>query len=157
MKKSNARRRRLLKLVITAPLGFIFGWEFTQAGHAEAQALLDPEASLHKLILLLGPWSTADRERGEDFAKRFVQASHTGGLYLPGSGALVQSLASRFPDGAMAISEINMRNLPGEEQALLLQLVGHIYSLIEVRFLACNDPPWGACQADRLRHTRAPT
>ena len=157
MRKFNARRRKLLKLVLSVPLGFILGWEFTRAGHAAEQSLQDPEASLHKLILLLGPWSTTDSERGEDFATRFVRASHTGGLYLPWSGELVQSLASRFPDGAMAIGEINMRNLPGEEQALLLKLVSHIYSLIEVRFLACNDPIWGACQADRLRHTRAPT
>ena len=88
MKKFNTKRRKLLKLVISVPLGFIFGWEFTRAGHAAEQTLLDPEASLHKLILLLGPWSTTDGERGEDLAKRFVQASHTGGLYLPGSGSM---------------------------------------------------------------------
>ncbi len=157
MNKYDARRRKLLKLVISVPLGFAFGCKPTQAGPAAEQPLLGPEESLEKLILLLGPWSATDRERGEDFARRFIGASHTGGLYLPGSSALVQSLASRFSNDAMAIREINIRNLPGEEQALLMQLVSQIYSLIEVRFLASNDPPWGVCQLDRLRHTRAPT
>ena len=157
MDKYNARRRRLLKLVVSLPLGFIFGWELTRAGSAAEQLFLNPEASLQKLILLLGPWSTTDRGRGEDLARRFVRSNRVSGLYLRESGKLVQSLAGRFPDGAMAISEINIQNLPQEEQALLLQLVSQIYSLIEVRFLACNDPPWGTCQADRLRHTRAPT
>ncbi len=157
MNKYDAERRKLLKLVISVPLGFAVGCEPAQNGPTVQQSLLDPEESLEKLILLLGPWSATDRQQGEDFARRFLGASHGGGLYLPGSRELVQSLASRFSDGAMAIREINIRNLPGEEQALLMQLVSQIYSLIEVRFLVSNDPPWGVCQVDRLRHTRAPT
>ena len=157
MNKYDAKRRKLLKLVISLPLGLAVGCEPAQRGSTVQQLLLDPEESLEKLILLLGPWSATDREQGEDFARRFLGARHAGGLYLPGSSELVQSLASRFSNGAMAIREINIRNLPGEEQALLMQLVSQLYSLIEVRFLASNDPPWGVCQVDRLRHTRAPT
>ncbi len=157
MNKYDAERRKLLKLVISAPIGFAVGCELAQHESIVQQSLLDPEESLEKLILLLGPWSTTDREQGEDFARRFLGASHGGGLYLPGSRELVQSLASRFSNGAIAIREINIQNLPGEEQALLMKLVSQLYSLIEVRFLASNDPPWGACQVDRLRYTRAPT
>ncbi len=157
MNKFDAKRRKLLKLVISIPLGFAAGCEPAKHAPTVKQPFLDPEESLEKLILLLGPWSTTDREQGEDFARRFLGASHGGGLYLPGSRELVQSLASRFSNGATAIREINIQNLPGEEQALLMKLVSQLYSLIEVRFLASNDPPWGACQVDSLRYTRAPT
>ncbi len=157
MNKYDAERRKLLKLVISAPIGFAVGCELAQHESTVQQSLLDPEESLEKLILLLGPWSTTDRQQAEDFATRFLGAGHAGRVYLPGSSELVQSLASRFSNGAMAIREINIRKLPGEEHALLMQLVSQLYSLIEVRFLASNDPPWGECQVDRLRHTRAPT
>ncbi len=157
MNRHDAKRRKLLKLVISVPLGFVVGCEPAQRGSTVQQTLLDPEQSLEKLILLLGPWSTTDKQQAEDFARRFLGASHAGGLYLPASSELVQSLASRFSNGAMAIREINIQNLPGEEQALLMKLVSQLYSLIEVRLLASNDPPWGACQVDRLRYTRAPT
>ncbi len=157
MKKHDAERRELLRLVVSAPLGFAVGCESVHLAPTVQLPLLGPEASLEKLILLLGPWSTTNREEGEDFARRFLGASHAGGLYLPGASEAVQSLASRFPNGAMAIREIDLRSLPGEEQALLMQLVRQLYSLIEVRFLASNDPLWGVCQGDRLLHIRAPT
>jgi hypothetical protein len=46
--------------------------------------------------------------------------------------------------------------LPADERELLVNLVSHLYSFVEVRFVVANEPPWGACQADRTRHTRAP-
>ena len=157
MNEYDARRRELLKLLISAPLGFVAGCAPAKLEFNVQQSLLSPGQSLEKLILLLGPWSTDDRVEGENFAKRFTRASHAGGVYLPRSGELVRSLASRFANEAVAIEEINIQDLPGEEQALLMQLVRQLYSLVEVRFLVSNDPPWGVCQADRLRHTRAPT
>jgi len=41
--------------------------------------VLSPEESLRKLILLLGPWPPAEKERAENFAMRFLKAEHAPG------------------------------------------------------------------------------
>jgi hypothetical protein len=148
-------RRKFLKVLISLPLAFRFGYEPRLVESAVQKTSLNPEGSLKKLIFLLGPWSPAKRKEAEDFARRFLKAKHAVNPYLPGSSALVQGLASRFPD-VTSINEINLGDLSPAERNVLMQLVKQLYSMVEVRFVAANEPPWGQCQADRLRHTRAP-
>jgi hypothetical protein len=155
MKDHDPERRQFVRLVASLPIAFAFGCDTDRNRSGEDAPPLSPEESLRKLVIILGPWRTEDTG-AEDFAARFVASSYAGGQYLPESSELVQSLASRFPDGVMAVTEVDLGGLPDEEQQLLLTLVSHLYSLIEVRFLVANEPPWGACQADRTRHTRAP-
>ncbi len=111
---------------------------------------------MKKLIFLLGPWSKDEKDKAEDFTRRFLKAKDNVGIYLPESGKLVQSLASRFPDGTMAINEINLENLPVEERELLVSLTKQLYSLVEVRFDTTNEPQWGNCQGNAKWHTRVP-
>jgi hypothetical protein len=114
---------------------------------------LSPEDSMKKLILALGPWSA--NEEAEGFANRFLNVEHAVGPYLPGSSAVVQSLAARFPE-TMKIHEIDLTSLPAEERKLLLDLATQLYSYTEVRFLVCGEPQAGECQADNTWHTRVP-
>ncbi|UCC84762.1 MAG: hypothetical protein JSW46_07535 [Gemmatimonadota bacterium] len=155
MRNHDPERRQFVKLVASLPVAFAFGCDTERYRSAADAPPLSPEESLRKLVLMLGPWRAGDTG-AEDFAARFVASSYAGGQYLPGSAEMVQSLARRFPDGEMAVSEVDLGQLPADERQLLLNLVSHIYSLIEVRFFVANEPPWGACQGDRTRHTRAP-
>ncbi len=151
---TNLNRRQFLnvgsKLVLTFPVAYAFGCA------SEKTLLLNPEDSLKKLILLLGPWPAAEKQKAEDFARRFLKAKHAVEPYLPGSGTSIQSLARRFPAETMAIREINLGQLPTKERELLVGLTQQLYSFVEVRFDVANEPPWGHCQGDRLWHTRAP-
>jgi hypothetical protein len=149
----SADRRHFLKLMVSLPVALTVGCEEDFLGTSVKKAILSPEESLRKLVLLTGPWPASHREQAEDFVRRFLR--YASGAYLPGSGGLLQSLASRLPD-AMSTKSINLGVLPEEERKLLVQLVSRLYSFIEVRFTTAGEPPWGECQADRLRHTKAP-
>ncbi len=148
-------RRKALKVLISIPMAFLIGCKSMRFKSAAQEISMSPEESLKKLVMLLGPWSSADREEAEGFVKRFLKAEHAIHPYLPNAKGLVQSLATRFP-AAMAMKEIPLDTLPPDEQKILLQLVKQLYSFVEVRFFAANEPPWGECQGDRLRYTRAP-
>ena len=150
------KRRELIKLLISLPIGIAVGCDSEQQESAIHTPLLNPEESLKKLTLLFGPWSATHKRTAERFANRFLKAQHAVSPYLPESSELVQRLASRFPAEAIALREINVRNLPAKERELFLKLVGQLYSFIEVRFLVCNEPQYGSCQTDRMMHTRAP-
>ncbi|MHC4352693.1 MAG: hypothetical protein ACYS0H_08240 [Planctomycetota bacterium] len=69
---------------------------------------------------------------------------------------MVRSLAGRFPDGIMAAEEIDLRELPGKERRLLVNLTTHLYSFVEIRFMICKQPPQGECQSGGLPYTSAP-
>jgi hypothetical protein len=56
----------------------------------------------------------------------------------------------------MALKEVEMGDLSLEERELLLTLVRQIYDLLEVRYYVSGEPPFGECQMDATRHTRAP-
>ena len=156
MKDHDPKRRELLVLLTSLPVGFVIGCEAEPRRLPAVAPVLSPEDSLRKLILLIGPWSETDKREAEDFARRFLAAKDGGGAYLPGSGELVQGLASRFPGGTMAVGKVDLRGLPAAERELLVNLVKQFYSLVEVRFRVSNEPPFGECQEDWLRHTRAP-
>ncbi len=153
-KKSTLNRRQFInlgsKVVLSLPIVSTIGCGLSKTSS------LDPKDSLKKLILLLGPWSTAEKQKADDFAKRFLDVKPYVDMYLSESGKLVQSLAGRFPDGTMAISEINLQNLPIKENEMLVNLTKQLYSFVEVRFDVAHEPPWGHCQQDRLWHTRPP-
>ena len=157
MKEYVLKRRQFLRLLISLPMGFVIGWDLERYESLVYAHTLTPEESLKKLILLLAPWPVTDNKKAEDFARRFLKSKHAFGPYLPVASKLVQSLASRFPDGTLAIKEIDLRSLPAKEKELLMKLVKQLYSFIEVRFYVCNEPPWGECQDDTTRYTRAPT
>ncbi|NIS60151.1 MAG: hypothetical protein GTO13_05425 [Proteobacteria bacterium] len=157
MKDCDPKRRQFLRLLISLPMGSVIGWNLDRYESLAYARTLTPEESLKKLILLLGPWPITDNKKAEDFARRFLKSKHAVGPYLPVSSKLVQSLASRFSDGTLAIKEIDLRSLPAKEKELLMKLVGHLYSLIEVRFDVSNWPPYGECQDDPTWYTQAPT
>ncbi len=156
MKDHDPRRRELLAILASLPIGLLVGCETESRMLPTIAPVLSPEESVRKLILLVGPWSETEKRAAEDFSRRFLQAKQAAGPYLEGSGELIQGLASRFPNGTMAVRGIDLQGLPVPERELLVNLVKQIYSLVEVRFQVCQEPPFGECQEDRLRHTRAP-
>ena len=153
-KESKLNRRRFLELSAKAALSLPV---ISLTDIVQASAFpLNPEDSLKKLILVLGPWSAKEKEKAEDFAERFLNAKHAVEPYLPGSGELLQRLASRFPAKSALVAKINLKELPAKERELLLALTRQLYGFTEVRFAAAGAPPWGECQGDPLFHTHSP-
>lgn len=149
-------RRTVLRFLLTLPLALFLGCRSRLLAPTAAAPLPSPEAALRRLVLLVGPWGEGERKQAEDFARRFLAAENAVSPYLPDSAALVQSLAGRFPAGAMAVGEIDLAALPAGERELLLQLTRQIYTYVEVRFFVNGEPSWGECQKDHMRYTRAP-
>jgi hypothetical protein len=142
------KRREFVKVLMTLPVGYAVGCRPERRSTAQE--------SLGNLVLALGPWPAADRERAEEFVARFLAAEHIVGLYLPESEAVIRSLANRFPDATMASAELDMTLLTAEERKIGTQLVQQLYSLIEVRFYISNEPRWGECLGERTRYVQAP-
>ncbi len=142
------KRREFIQVLMSLPLGYAVG--------CAAERRSPVQESLGKLVLALGPWSADDRERAEEFVGRFLAAEHIVGLYMPESNAVIRRLARRFPDGAIALMELDMATLPAEEREFALQLVQQLYSLVEVRLYVSNEPRWGECVGERTRYVQAP-
>ncbi len=157
MKEDKLNRRQVLELLVFLPVGLATGWTIGGRDQISKPTALSPEESLEKLVILLGPWSPDEKNIAEDVAKRFVNSEHAGGSYLSESSEVIQALATRFPDPESHLKRVDLRNLTNQEQELLMNLVRHLYSLIEVRFLSSNEPPAGECLMDALRHTLDPT
>jgi hypothetical protein len=143
------KRREFLKVLMSLPVGYYAAGCAVDSGTTTQ----DP---LGKLVIALGPWSEGERERAEEFAGRFLAAEQVVGLYLPDSSGAIESLAGRFPDGAMAVGELNMSSLSEEEREFVMPFVQQLYSFIEVRFDIVNEPRWGECLGERTRYTQAP-
>ena len=142
------KRREFIQVLMSLPLGYALG--------CAVERMTPGQQALHKLVLALGPWPATDRARAEEFAARFLAADQVVGLYLPEASSVVLRLARRFPDGAMAVDEVDMEGLPTGERELVVQLTQQIYSLVEVRFYVSSEPPWGECLGERTRYTRPP-
>jgi hypothetical protein len=149
-------RRTILRFLFSLPLALFLGCRPKAHPSIAEGPAPTPEEALRRLILLVGPWDEGQREQAEDFARRFLAAGSAVSPYLPASAATVQSLAGRFPAGTLAVGEIDLAALPEEERDLLLQLTRQLYTYVEIRFLVNGEPPWGECQRDNLRYTRAP-
>ncbi len=143
------KRREFIKVMISLPLGY---YAVGCAGESGTQA----QAALAKLVLALGPWSDGERERAEEFVGRFLAAEQIVGLYLPESREVIENLAGRIPDGAMAVGELDLSALSREERELVVPFVQQLYSFIEVRFDISNEPRWGECLGERTRYTQVP-
>jgi len=85
------------------------------------------EGSLKKLIYCLGPWKQG--EQVEDFADRFIK--HAAAPYLAKSKDHVNRLAARFSSSAKTVESINLQDLAAEEKYLLMDLLQHLYALVE--------------------------
>jgi hypothetical protein len=159
MSEHKIGRRKFLWLGISRPVSlpllFIIGCDSEQQKTIVNSHALNPEESLRKLLLLLGPWTPSEKEQGEDFVRRFLASEHAG-TYIPESSGLLKSLSSRFPADSMAVNQINLRKLPATERELLTNLTRQLYSFVEIRFYVSGEPPWGECQPDRTRYTRVP-
>ncbi|MHC4165933.1 MAG: hypothetical protein ACYSWQ_03140 [Planctomycetota bacterium] len=153
-------RREFLRLAVSRPVSvpilFMIGCDSPRQKAAVRAPESSPEESLKKLILTVGPWTAQEKEEADDFARRFLAAEHAVAPYLPESSKVVRSLAGRFPDGIMAAEEIDLRELPGKERRLLVNLTTHLYSFVEIRFMICKQPPQGECQSGGLPYTSAP-
>jgi hypothetical protein len=155
MSRHELKRREFLEMLMALPLGAAIACS-SEAGRPLSDVPISAQEAMKKLVRVLGPWSDAEMAQAEDFAQRFVAASHIVGSYFQESRAALESLAARFPDGVMTVAEINLGDLPGEERELVVQLTRDLYSLVDVRFFVSGIPPWGECLGDRTWHTRAP-
>ena len=142
------KRREFIQVLMSLPLGYALG--------CAGERMTPGQQSLHELVLALGPWPATDRARAEEFAARFLAADQVVGLYLPEASSVLLRLARRFPDGSLAVGEVDLGALPDGERELLVQLVQQIYSLVEVRFYVSSEPPWGGCLGERTRYTKPP-
>lgn len=148
MSGDELKRREFVQVLVSLPLGYALGC----VGERGTPAL----DSLGRLVLALGPWSTDDRERAQEFVGRFVAAEHLVGLYLRRFDGVIRSLAGRLPEGVMSIRELELSSLTPDERDFALQLAQQLYSLVEVRFHVSSEPPWGQCLGERTRYVRAP-
>ncbi len=87
----------------------------------EAESKLGAEESLNRLIYIVGPWALEDQSIAEDFAKRFLATGYAT-QYLPKSVDLIQSLSEQISNETTAVKEIDLGNIPIEEQELLVTL-----------------------------------
>lgn len=149
----NITRRRFViqssRVLAYIPLANVIGCV------SDTDSKLSPEDSLKRLIYIIGPWTLEDQLIAEDFAKRFLKTNYAD-QYLPKSVQLIQSLSKQISQETMAVKEIELVNMPKEEQELLINLSKQLYSFVEVRFYVSNEPPWGHCQGDSKWHTRIP-
>ncbi len=149
----NITRRRFViqssRLLAFIPFAGVFGCI------SETDSKLSPEKSLKRLIYIVGPWAIEDQSIAEDFAKRFL-ATDFANQYLSKSVNLVKSLSKQIPKEPTVVKEIDLNNLPKDEQELLITLTQQLYSFVEIRFYASNEPPWGECQGNPKWHTRIP-
>jgi hypothetical protein len=152
MRKHTLHRRDLLKSLIVIPAGVASGCD---SARREAP-LLSAEESLKKLLLAIGPWGAEDKEAADNFSSRFLRSEHVKSLFLAENSETVCQLASHFPQGTMALKEVNLGNFPTDQREVLLSLIKQVYDLLEVRFYVSGEPPYGECQTDTIRHTRPP-
>jgi hypothetical protein len=116
---------------------------------------LDPEESLKNLISILGPWTLEDDKIAYEFAKRFIKTEFAK-PYLKNSNLVLKGILKQIPDDHTRDHEINLTQLTDEESIMLMDLTQQLYSFVEVRFYASNEPGWGICQGDSKWHTRIP-
>lgn len=153
MSRHELKRREFLEILMSLPLGAAIACG-SETGRPLSDIPLSTQEAMKKLVWVLGPWSDTEMAQAESFARRFVAASYIVGPYFQDSR--IESLTTRFPDGAMAVGEINLGDLPAQERELVVQLTRDLYSLVEIRFFVSSIPPWGECLGDRTWHTRAP-
>jgi len=144
------KRREFIKVLMSMPVGYY------AAGCAPGSDATAPDP-LGVLVLALGPWSEGQRERAEEFTQRFLAAEQVVGLYRPDSDGAIESIAARFPDGAMAVADLDLTTFSAEEREFVVPFVQQLYSFIEVRFDIANEPRWGECLGERTRYTQAPS
>ena len=149
----NITRRKFVlqssKLLAFIPLAGVIGCI------SDTKSILSPKESLKRLIYIFGPWTFEDHSIAEDFAKRFLVTDYAK-EYLPKSVSLIQSLSRQISKKTTEVKEIDLSNLPEEEQELLVTLTKQLYSFVEIRFYVSNEPSWGHCQGDPKWHTRIP-
>lgn len=156
MSSFNPERRQFLGILLSLPVALSLGCTLKDSTTTVPSKVPSPEQALNKVILAVGPWPYGEREEAEGFTRRFLASEGAVSSYLPANGKVLQTLAGRFPDGAIALKEIDLRALSPEERDLLKKLVEQLYTYVEVRFFISHEPPWGECQPDRMRYTRSP-
>ena len=152
----NSNRRTFLKIFLSVPAAYITGCFSGSKYKSQTPTSTSPKESLAKLVMVLGPWTPGNKEQARSFADRFMNSESAVAPYLPSSGGALQSLANRFPDDALGVKEIDLKDLPEEERQLLMTLTKQIYTYVEIRFLISGEPQWGNCQSDISGYTQAP-
>lgn len=149
-------RRRLVRVLLSLPVGYAAGCCNATDNSLSGSAQLRREESLIALILLLGPWPDPAGPVGERFVERFLAAPHLLRKFLPDSNGVVQRVARRFGEVSAPLRKVDLLPLGADERALLVKLATELYSLTEIQRLAANQPPYGECPTDGTWHTRAP-
>ena len=152
MKNSSYNRRNFLKFLSLLPLGFVFGCKSDSWDSDVPITQLDTQGSFKKLIVAFGPWSSDEKAKAGDFAKRFVSAS---GNTVPYSGEMIKKIAGRIPDGSVGLKKIDLTIFPDDERKILVQFVQQLYSYLEVRNYTVGEPEFGLCQVDKNFYTKA--
>lgn len=116
---------------------------------------LSAKDALKRLIYIIGPWTMEDNFIANDFANRFLKTDFAN-QYLPNSVALVQTLSKQISNETTVVKDINLNNIPVEEKKMLINLSKQLYSFIEIRLYASNEPAWGQCQGNAKWHVRIP-
>lgn len=150
--KNTTRRRFVIqssRIIAFIPLAGIISCKL------DTSAVLTAEECFKRLICMLGPWDIEQQALAEDFAERYLKSNHAQ-KYLPKAVKLVESLSNHILEEAMDVDEIDLDNIPEEEQETLLNLTKELYSFVEIRFYVAKEQPWGQCQGDSKWHTKIP-
>jgi hypothetical protein len=152
LRKYTLKRRDLLKSLVVIPAGVAAGCDSAR----RVTPLLSAEDSFKKLIFAIGPWVAEEKETADNFSSRFLRLKHVRSSFLSENGETIRQLASYFPEGTMALKEVNLGDFSTDQREVLLSLIRQVYDLLEVRFYVSGEPPYGECQTDTIRHTRSP-
>lgn len=148
--------RRDFNLQITKAIAGISIYQFIGCKD-EVKLLSKKEENLKKLVIAFGPWTQNDISIAEDFANRFVKASHLSENHLENSADLVNSISDKLPKNAIALDALELRIFSAEEYEFVIILCKQIYNLVEVRYFVSNMPIFGECQVDELFYTQKPS
>ena len=118
---------------------------------------ISKEENLKKLVMAFGPWPLKERSIAEEFANRFIRASHLSQNHLEKSAELVNKIANKLPKNGLAIESMDLGKFSVEENELIMTLCMQLYNLVEVRYYISNMPQFGECQVDALFYTKLPS
>ena len=148
--------RRDFNLLTTKAIAGIALYQFIGCTD-DVKLITKNEENLKKLIIAFGPWPLIDKSVANDFANRFLKASHLSQNYLEKATELIKNIANKLPKNAITLESLELRKFSIEEKELIITLCKQLYNLVEVRYYVSNMPQFGECQGDALFYTKLPS
>jgi TAT (twin-arginine translocation) pathway signal sequence len=109
---------------------------------------------LWHLVLLIGPWTAADRAQADAVIPRYLSDERV--KRFEPDRASFALLAARFANHAPAAESIDLAELSPAERAALVTLTTDLYGAIPVRCAASGTPEPGQCLADPQWQAQVP-